>query len=196
MRRIFLWIAACLLSLSTFAQHELHNLYIDVELQPNGDAYITETREMTVGTEGTECYIVIGNLNGSVVNDLSVSDETGREYEYIGLWNVNRSRNEKANKCGIVEKDNGYELCWGIGASGKRTYVTSYIVTDLLRGYSESDGFNYMFVARNIQPYPQHVGSRRYRTQRLYRQYLEFRTYRRNLVRGQLHLCRKHRAVR
>ena len=54
MRRIFLWIAACLLSLSTFAQHELHNLYIDVELQPNGDAYITETREMTVGTEGTE----------------------------------------------------------------------------------------------------------------------------------------------
>lgn len=157
MRRLFFWIAACLLSLPTFAQHELHNLYIDVELQPNGDAYITETREMTVGSEGTECYIVIGNLNGSVVNDLSVTDETGRTYDYIGLWNVNRSRSEKANKCGIVQKENGYELCWGIGEPGKRTYVTSYIVTDLLRGYSESDGFNYMFVARNIQPYPQHV---------------------------------------
>ena len=157
MRRLFFWIVACVLSLSAFAQHELHNLDIQVQLQPNGDAYITETRQMTVGSEGTECYIVVGNLNGSFVNDLSVKDETGRAYDYIGLWQINRSRDEKAGKCGIVQKDNGYELCWGIGAAGERTYVTSYVVTDLLRGYTESDGFNYMFVARDIQPYPKHV---------------------------------------
>ena len=53
---------------------------------------------------------MIGNLNGSVVNDLSVTDETGRTYDYIGLWNVNRTRSEKANKCGIVQKENGIEF--------------------------------------------------------------------------------------
>ena len=158
MKRLFICgMAACLLSISTFAQHELHNLYINVELQPNGDALISETREMTVGSEGTECYIVIGNLNGSEVNGLCVSDETGRNYDNIGLWQINRSRSEKAYKCGIVQKENGYELCWGIGDEGERTYVTSYTVTNLLKSYNEADGFNYMFVARNIRPYPQHV---------------------------------------
>jgi uncharacterized membrane protein YgcG len=158
MKRLFICgMAACLLSISAFAQHELHNLYINVELQPNGDAFISETREMTVGSEGTECYIVIGNLNGSEVNGLCVSDETGRNYDNIGLWQINRSRSEKAHKCGIVQKENGYELCWGIGDEGERTYVTSYTVTNLLKSYNEADGFNYMFVARNIRPYPQHV---------------------------------------
>lgn len=158
MKRLFICgMAACLLSISAFAQHELHNLYINVELQPNGDALISETREMTVGSEGTECYIVIGNLNGSEVNGLCVSDETGRNYDNIGLWQINRSRSEKAYKCGIVQKENGYELCWGIGDEGERTYVTSYTVTNLLKSYNEADGFNYMFVARNIRPYPQHV---------------------------------------
>ena len=158
MKRLFICgMAACLLSISAFAQHELHNLYINVELQPNGDALVSETREMTVGSEGTECYIVIGNLNGSEVNGLCVSDETGRNYDNIGLWQINRSRSEKAYKCGIVQKENGYELCWGIGDEGERTYVTSYTVTNLLKSYNEADGFNYMFVARNIRPYPQHV---------------------------------------
>ena len=86
MRRLFLGIAFCLLSLPLVAQHELHNLDIRVQLEPNGDAYIQETREMTVGSEGTECYIVIGNLNGSEVNGLSVTDETGLDYNNIGSW--------------------------------------------------------------------------------------------------------------
>lgn len=157
MKRLFFWIAVSLLSLPIVAQHMLHNLDILVQLEPNGDAYIQETREMTVGSEGTECYIVIGNLNGSDVSELSVTDETGHDYDYIGLWQINRSRDEKAGKCGIVQKDNGYELCWGIGKAGERTYVTTYKVTNLLKSYTESDGFNWMFVARDIKPYPQHV---------------------------------------
>ena len=157
MTRILFWVSACLLFLPVFAQHELHDLNIQVQLQPNGDAYITETRHMTIGSSGTECYIVIGNLNGSELNDVNVTDETGRTYAYEGLWDINRSRGEKTGKCGIVQKSDGYELCWGIGDAGERTYVTSYVITDLLRSYNESDGFNYMFVARGIQPYPQHV---------------------------------------
>ena len=140
-----------------FAGPQLYDLNIRVVLSNNGDARITETRQMRIDSEGTECYIVIGNLNGSRLSDFGVSDETGRTFEYVGSWVIDRSRGWKEGKCGIVNKRDGYELCWGLGESGQRTYVTSYTVTDLVRGYADADGFNYMFVAQGINPYPDHV---------------------------------------
>ncbi|MBQ6204578.1 MAG: DUF2207 domain-containing protein [Prevotella sp.] len=140
-----------------FAGPRLKDLNICVELCPNGDARITEVRQMNIDSEGTECYIVLGNLNGSKVSDLKVTDETGAEFENIGKWDIERSRSWKEGKCGIVTKRDGYELCWGLGESGIRTYTTSYVVTNLLRGYSDADGFNYMFVAEGLNPRPSHV---------------------------------------
>jgi len=143
--------------LTVSARPQLRNLDIRVVLSANGDAHITETRQMLIGSEGTECYIVVGNLSGSEVSDLQVTDETGTQYENTGEWDINRSRREKQNRCGIVYKRSGYELCWGLGESGERTYITSYTVSRLLKGYEDADGFNYMFVAEDISPYPDHV---------------------------------------
>ena len=124
----------------------------------NGDARITETRQMTITSEGTECYINIENTGRSIVKDFVVSDETGQQYEPQNIWDVDWSRAMKTNKCGMVLKSNGgYELCWGLGESGERTYTAEYKVTGLVEGYSESDGFNWMFVTRNLKPMPQHV---------------------------------------
>ena len=142
---------------SLSARPQLLDLDIRVVLGQNGDARITETRRMYVDSEGTECYIVLGNLNGSSVHDLQVSDETGRSYENIGKWDIDRSRSQKANRCGIVRSRGGYELCWGLGESGSRIYTTSYTVTKLLRGYQDADGFLYMFVAEGLSPSPDHV---------------------------------------
>ena len=80
------------------ARPHLGNLDIRVELSPNGDARITETRQMSIDSEGTECYIVIGNLSGSEVRDLTVTDETGTVYENIGEWVIDRSRSQKQNR--------------------------------------------------------------------------------------------------
>ena len=139
------------------ARSQLHDLHIHVMLSKNGDAHITETRQMSIDSEGTECYIVIGNLDGSKIRDLHVTDETGTEYTNIGGWDIDQSRRWKAGKCGIVTKHDGYELCWGLGESGSRTYTTSYTVTQLLRGFCDADGYNYMFVAQGVSPYPDHV---------------------------------------
>ena len=139
----------------TAAKPRLKKLDIRVELADNGDARITETRRMTVGSEGTECYIVVGNLNGSKVHDLTVSDESGEVFETLDHWDTDWSRSRKEGKCGIVKKNDGYELCWGLGDDGERTYTTSYIVTKLCRSYDDADGFNYMFVAENISPLPE-----------------------------------------
>ncbi len=139
------------------ARPKLHDLDIRVVLQKNGDARISETRRMSIDSEGTECYIVVGNLNESELCDFSVTDETGQNYELQDSWDIDRSRDWKAHKCGIVTKHDGYELCWGLGESGSRTYITNYLVTNLLQGYQDHDGFNYMFVAEGLQPSPEHV---------------------------------------
>lgn len=152
-----LWalLAASLLPLS--ARPYLHDLDIRVVLSPEGDARITETRLMDIDDEGTECYIVVGNLNGSDVCDLEVSDEQGTVYENVGDWDINLSRQRKNGRCGIIRKHDGYELCWGLGDSGKRTYTTSYTLTHLVRSYNDADGFNHMFVAEGLNPKPDHV---------------------------------------
>jgi len=146
-----------LASTAASARPQLHDLSIRVGLSRNGDARITETRQMSIDSEGTECYIPIGNLNGSEVRDLMVTDETEQAFTNIGAWDINESRSWKAGKCGVVNKHNGYELCWGLGDSGERTYTTSYTVTNLVKGYEDADGFNYMFVAQGISPLPDHV---------------------------------------
>lgn len=147
-----------LLSVLTLqADPVLHDLNMQVQLLDNGDARITEVRTMSIDHVGTECYIVMGFMNGSTVRDLTVSDETGREFENIGSWEVDRSRSWKAGKCGIVTKSDGYELCWGLGDEGSRVYTISYTVTDLVRAYDDADGFNFMFVAQDIKPAAQHA---------------------------------------
>ena len=141
-------------ALQAVAGPVLRNLEIEVSLKDNGDADIVETRTMSIDNEGTECYIVIGNLNGSEIKDFRVTDDSGVEYMNEGRWNVDRTRIEKARRCGIVTKSDGYELCWGLGMPGERTYIAHYTVTNLVRAYETSDGFNFMFVARNIKPSP------------------------------------------
>ena len=142
---------------SAVAAPKLHDLSIRVMLQTNGDAHITETRRMTIDSEGTEVYIVIGNLGQSQLVNPQVTDETGRQYQYIGAWDIDRSRDEKSGLCGIVTKRDGYELCWGLGESGERTYVTSYTITSMVHRYDDADAFNYMFVAEGMSPEPEHV---------------------------------------
>ena len=110
---------------SLFARPQLHKLNIQVKLSPNGDARITETRLMTIDSQGTECYIGKGLPEGCEVRDLEVFDETGRLYENVGDWDIDRSRSWKEGKCGIVRKRGGCEICWGLGESGERTYITN-----------------------------------------------------------------------
>ena len=66
------------------ARPALSRLDIRVVLSRNGDARITETRQMDIDSEGTECYIGMGTPEGSEIRDLKVTDETGYEYENVG----------------------------------------------------------------------------------------------------------------
>ena len=139
------------------ARPYLHSLDIRVVLSHNGDARITETRVMDIDDEGTECYIGLGNMGGSEVRDLRVSDEDGNDFKNIGDWDIDESRSWKEYKCGIVYKHNGYELCWGLGESGSRTYTTSYTITSLIHAYPDADAIRHVFLDQDVSPKPDHA---------------------------------------
>ena len=141
---------------SVFSYPNLYDLNIKVVLSKNGDARITETREMYIDDEGTECYIGLANMGESQVKDLTVSDETGTQFINVD-WDVDETRDWKTYKCGIVTTSRGYELCWGLGDEGKRTYTTSYTITGLVRGYPDADAIRHVFLDTSVSPKPDHA---------------------------------------
>ena len=136
------------------ARPQLHKLDIRVILSHNGDATISETRQMSIDSEGTECYIGKGLPDGCEVRDLRVTDETGREFENVGAWDIDRSRSWKEGKCGIVRKRGGCEICWGLGESGERTYVTTYTLTGLVQSHPDADAIRHVFFDADVTPKP------------------------------------------
>ena len=146
-----------LIATSAYASPYLHDLTIRVVLNHHGDAQITETRQMDIDDEGTECYIGLANMGQSVVSNLSVKDETGREFTCIDEWDIDRSRDWKAGKCGIIQKRNGYELCWGLGDEGHRTYITTYTISSLVHAYPDADAIRHVFLDEGVRPKPAHV---------------------------------------
>ena len=135
------------------AQHVIHYLSIDVCLNDDGSARVTEKRTCSIGSQGTEGYITFKNMGNIDVDSLSVKDEDGIIYtQDPGNWNTERSRQEKTGRCGIHKIRDGVELCWGIGHSGMRTYEVSYTLTKLVKAYRDYDGFNHSFYEADDPP--------------------------------------------
>ncbi len=140
---------------SSAATHELEELNIQVELNKDGSALIKEHRIATL-SEGTENYIIIGNLGESTIKDFSVT-ENGTTYEYVDNWNIDATREEKINKNGIVKERDHYELAWGIGEYGKHEYHLQYTVTDFIKQLDDSQMLFWQFVNDETNIPPQRV---------------------------------------
>ena len=155
MRRLQAFLGAVLLILATpsFAQSQVDSVCIDVLLQDDGSALISERWVIDVDDDITEWYLGKENLGRMDILDFGVTDETGMEYVSEGTgWDIHRNRRQKAGRCGMVSKGGGYELCWGVGSSGPHVYVASYLLTGLVKGYSDRDGFLHMFITDGANP--------------------------------------------
>ena len=126
------------------AQHSLDSLFMTVTLHRDGSADVVELRYMDIGDEGTECFIKMYNMGDMDVSDLVVYEGL-KEYVNEGSWDVERSRSEKAFRCGINETYEGKELCWGVGSSGEHVYGVRYKLHGLVKSYNDFDGFNHNF---------------------------------------------------
>lgn len=134
---------------------KLNEVNIVVDIKEDGNAYFTETWITEVGS-GTENYKVFQNMGDSKIKDFHVVDESGIQYEILDEWDINKSRSEKAQKCGIIDRNGSYELCWGVGNYGHREYTISYTITHFVQQYLHDQGFNYAFLSNMDLP-PQKV---------------------------------------
>lgn len=133
----------------------LNEVNIDVVLNDDGSASFKETWITEVGS-GTENYKVFNNMGDSKISDFSVIDENGKKYTFIDNWDVNKTRSQKAYKCGIIQRGDSYELCWGVGDYGHREYTITYHISNFLQQYKNDQGFNYAFLSDMDLP-PQKV---------------------------------------
>ena len=159
MKRLLTFILAAVLCFSAAAEsiRTIRNVDTRVELNPDGSARVTQVWDAEAGNSGTEFYIPVENLGPMTISDLQVS-ENGVAYESLGdKWDVDRNRDFKTRKCGIVRKSHGVELCWGLGEKGNHVWTIRYNLTGLVQAYEDADGFNYMFVNRGMDPAPEHV---------------------------------------
>ena len=156
MKRLLLTVLAVLAgTLAVYAQ-TLRDLDIRAVLREDGSARITQVYDATV-VNGTEMYLPISNLGKMTVDEFSVS-ENGLVYFNEGhRWDVDRTLEEKAGRCGIVDKRDGVELCWGKTSFGPHVWTVEYTLSGLVQSFSDADGFNFMFVNPGFDAPPQHV---------------------------------------
>ena len=155
-RNIFSLLAALCLTATALAS-EVDSVIIRVCLHDDGSALVTERWQIYVTGQITEWYKVIGNLGDMAVGGLQVIDEEGHQFVSEGdEWDIDRSLEEKAGRCGIVRKENGCELCWGVGSFGSHEFTITYSLGGLVQSHEDMDGFNFMFLARGQNPAPQY----------------------------------------
>lgn len=145
---IVLLIGLCLLfvpkTTAMAAQNRIHSIDVQVVLQEDGSALFHQIWDVT-SESGTEYFITQSNIQDMEYLDFTVRDKT-RTFQSLNDWDINRTREEKANKSGINRTDDGLELCWGIGEYGRNTFFLSYRVTNFVKSYTDYDGFISRFV--------------------------------------------------
>ena len=119
------------------AKTSFNKIKVDIELQDNGDANVTEIWDVNVDS-GTELYHPYYNLGDSEIKDLEVIYKN-EEYTVLSEWDVNQSRDNKAYKCGFHEIEDGIEICWGVSEYGKnQTYTVNYTITGFVAQLTDS----------------------------------------------------------
>lgn len=144
--------------LSAAAENRLALSDISVVLADDGSAEVTQIISGNFD-EKTENMLVFNNLGGAVISDFRVSD-AGGAYETVTDWYADASFDEKAKKCGVLEQNGEYLLCWGISSYGQNSYTVCYRISPLARGYSDCDGFSFAFANVEGLPNPDQIGVR------------------------------------
>lgn len=158
MRRFLAFIVAAMAT--TFAatafEPAIRDIDILVRLTQDGSAEITERWDVCVA-DGTEWYLVRYNLGDIKIEDFSVSDETGLQYENTEKWDVDRSLKQKAGKCGIVHTGKGDELCWGVGSYGDHVFTVRYRMANAVKSLEDYDMIHLQLVSPGLSARPENV---------------------------------------
>lgn len=148
-----LLIIVSFLFISAAKAETIQSIDMDIYVDSNGDAHVTETWK-TTATEKTEYYHAFYNIGNSEITDLVVKDET-TEYSLVS-WNVDASLEDKAYKYGYNYTNNGVELCFGKSSYGNHTYTLTYTIKSFVSRVEDAD-IIYWNLLDSISPSPSSV---------------------------------------
>lgn len=134
---------------------ETRDIDITVTLSEDGSAAVREVWDLT--WDRTEWYLNRVNLGDIRITDLQVSDETGRQFVNEASWDVNRTLEQKAGRCGIVRKEDGCEICWGVGSHEPHVFTVQYRMSNVVKSLDDYDMLHFQFVSPGITPRPKHA---------------------------------------
>ena len=157
MKKAILIAAALAVAIPLLAyEPEIKDIDIQVTLSQDGSARIQERWDVVVA-KGTEWYLVRENLGDIQILDLSVTDEKGNVFHNEGSWDVDRSIDQKARRCGLHKTYEGYEICWGVESYGPHTWTVGYTMTNCVKTLNDHDMLHMQFVSDELSSAPQHV---------------------------------------
>lgn len=116
----------------------IESIDMDIVLDENGNATVTETWEANVN-QGTEGYHPYFNLQDSELTVVSASMDN-KEYTIENYWKESSGLSDKAYKAGIYKvNSNETDVVFGITSYGKHTYKIVYKITNFVKGLTDSD---------------------------------------------------------
>ena len=151
MKKVYVVIGIILILMCSVVQaNEMRSIDMDVFIDENGNANVTETWQY-YSDSGTECYHSYKNLGNSKIKNLIVSDDV-MTYEILDGWDVNGSFDDKKYKCGINNTSDGIEICWGISEYGNKEYVVNYVITNFVSELNDSQMAYWELIPQGTAP--------------------------------------------
>ncbi|MBE6139863.1 MAG: DUF2207 domain-containing protein [Firmicutes bacterium] len=155
MKKILFGLIAFLFPLMFINATSISDIDMDIYVDKNGDAFITETWNAYVN-EGTEGYHPYFNIGTSTITDLEVSMD-GKNFTTIDNWDINNSFSEKSNKAGIYYTGNEIDLCFGITNYGRHVYTIKYKINGFVSRTTDADMIYWTLFPYNFSASPDNV---------------------------------------
>ena len=149
MKRLLSFLTVLLLLIPTAvdaSSTKINNIDINCQIDQSGTATFVEKWDMDV-SEGTEGYKIFNGMSDQPLKLIGVTDDRGKTYTNIGSWNSDLSKEYKTNKCGLIRDGGHYELCFGLGDYGRRSYTMTYQIDHFVNQYEDQQGINYAFIS-------------------------------------------------
>lgn len=127
-------VAVCVaMALTALCDITLHDIAVDVLIEKNGSAQLTEVIDLTHNMHDDELIFNIGNKGAITISDFSVSED---------------GRRVSSN---LDEKSNGYDLRWDSGNEGRHKYTLRYKLSNLVKPtFSQQAELKHIFIKAGL----------------------------------------------
>ena len=140
---IVLFLMLLVMPLSVDASNKIYNIDIDVYLNEDGSANITEIWDVD-GEDGTEWYKVMNNLGNMELSNFTVLMD-GKELQYKN-WDIDETLNQKKGYYGINYTSDGMELCFGKYDYNRHRFTLNYRLSNFIINTNDSQLITYKFI--------------------------------------------------